>query len=76
VSSYSTRIERVRKPKKCPACGANSVASIMYGMPAFSDDLERKINEGSITLGGCCITEDDPTWECTYCGIMIFRRNT
>ena len=68
------RVERAQKPRKCPQCGQAPLASIFYGMPAFDEKLERKINEGRITLGGCCISDDDPVWECTHCGLKIFRR--
>jgi hypothetical protein len=43
-------------------------------MPAFDEELERKMNEGRITLGGCCVSDDDPAWEYTHCGLKIFRR--
>jgi DNA-directed RNA polymerase subunit RPC12/RpoP len=74
MSNTSTRVERAQKPRKCPECGQAPLASILYGMPAFDEELERKMNEGRITLGGCCISDDDPAWECTRCGLKIFRR--
>ena len=55
-----------RRPKKCPECGSSRVATILWGMPAFSeikDDLEA----GRIVIGGCCIDDNDPKWECTDC---------
>lgn len=74
MSNTSTRVERAQKPRRCPECGQSPLANIIYGMPAFDENLERKINEASITLGGCCISDDDPTWERTHCGLKIFRR--
>ncbi len=74
MSNRSSRIERVQKPRKCPECGQVPLASVLYGMPAFDEELERKMKEGKITLGGCCISLDDPAWECTHCGLKIFRR--
>jgi len=38
------RVERARKPAKCPSCGAAPVASILYGLPAFDDNLEQAID--------------------------------
>lgn len=38
---------------KCPYCGSKSTARILYGMPAFNDDLEKKISDGKISIGGC-----------------------
>jgi len=67
------RVERVRKPAKCPSCGAAPVASILYGLPVFDDDLEQAMAEGRIALGGCCQEIDAPTWVCTHCRLEIFR---
>ncbi len=38
---------------KCPYCGSKSTARILYGMPAFSEELEKKIADGKISIGGC-----------------------
>ena len=56
-----------RRPKKCPECGSKRVAEILYGMPAFSDKLERDLEVGRIDLGGCCVTDNDPEWQCVEC---------
>lgn len=64
-----------RKPKECPKCGKNTIASILYGMPAFSEELEKKIDLGTIKLGGCCISTDDPSWFCTSCETELFKEN-
>lgn len=74
MSTPGNRVEREEKPQNCPKCGHMPLASIFYGMPAFDEELERKMNEGRITLGGCCVSDDDPAWECTHCGLKIFRR--
>ncbi len=62
------RIESGNKPETCPACGASIIAEILYEMVACSDELEQDIDSGRIILGGCCLTGDDPVWECTQCG--------
>lgn len=46
---------------RCPDCGSGKVARILYGLPEFDDELERKIEAGEVVLGGCVITGDDPT---------------
>ena len=74
MSNPSGRVERAQKPRKCPQCGQAPLASILYGMPAFDGELEREMKEGRITLGGCGVSEDDPAWECTHCGLKVFRR--
>ncbi|MBC8394339.1 MAG: hypothetical protein H8E17_17440 [Deltaproteobacteria bacterium] len=62
-----------RKPRKCSKCGSNKIADIQYGMPAYSRKLERAIEAGKIILGGCCISDNDPSWQCTECGLKFFR---
>ena len=56
------------KPDACPKCGSNKVARILYGLPDFSEELERKLGAGEIVLGGCTVFGDDPTWHCNDCG--------
>lgn len=69
-----TRFESSRKPRKCPACGSKRVASIMYGYPILSEELEKQLEAGEITLGGCCISSDDPKWECVDCDVQVYRK--
>ncbi len=52
---------------ECPMCGGDS-AAIMYGLPADMDKLEKELNAGKVTLGGCCVSGDSPEWECNKCG--------
>ncbi|MGD0953838.1 MAG: class I SAM-dependent DNA methyltransferase [Methanotrichaceae archaeon] len=67
------RLYLSRKPQKCPSCGAEPIATIQYGLPIFSADLEAKLQSGKIELGGCCVTDDDPVWACTHCGQKFYR---
>ena len=41
------------------------------GLPDFSKDLDKALTEGTVTLGGCLVTGDDPEWECLGCGQTI-----
>ncbi|KFI58000.1 Zn-ribbon protein [Bifidobacterium choerinum] len=54
----------------CPKCVSHHVASILYGMPAFSEDLQRELDEGTMTLGGCDIDiyHPMPNYRCNDCG--------
>ena len=63
----------VKKPDKCPKCGSDKIAKILYGMPAFSESLRKDLDENKIVLGGCCISNDDPTWQCTSCDTVIYK---
>ena len=38
------------------------------GEPAWTEELESQLQEGTVILGGCCIEGDDPCWECQICG--------
>ena len=62
-----------RKPRMCPQCDSRRVARILYGMPAFNEELRRQIEEGEVVLGGCCVSDDDPAWQCVECGEQINR---
>ena len=69
------RIERVSKPVRCPTCGHSPVASILWGLPVFSEKLEKDLDAGRMTLGGCIVSGDDPEWKCQKCGVVIYRRS-
>ena len=68
-------VEFKRKPRKCPQCGSVKVATILRGMPTFSEKLMTDISEGKVVLGGCCITENDPSWQCNECHMQFFKTN-
>lgn len=53
--------------KKCPKCGSKRIAPILYGMPAFNEEMEQKLNDERLYLGGCCITNANPTFHCFEC---------
>lgn len=53
-----------RKPCKCPHCGGK-VVRIIYGEP--TPETFEKADRGELVIGGCCINEESPDWECTNC---------
>ena len=65
-------LERIRKYQqttiKCPKCGSRRVAPILYGMPAFDEEMESKLAHKEIYLGGCMISETNPKYHCFTCG--------
>lgn len=51
----------------CPNCSSANTCRIMYGMPEYTDKLERDLEAGKIHLGGCVITNVDPNRHCNEC---------
>jgi len=68
----SKRYESRTQPSKCPKCGSERVARILYGEPMGSEALMADLKAGRIVLGGCCITGDDPKWQCLECETEIY----
>lgn len=60
-------------PIKCPSCGSQNVAPILYGMPSYKARLKELA--GEIILGGCVRSGNDPRWGCIDCKAKIYRRN-
>ena len=67
------RMVRSQRPKKCPTCGFSPVGEILWGMPDMSLELQASIKAGETIIGGCCLSLDDPTWECSKCGQQIWK---
>ena len=63
---------------KCPECGSDNIAEVLYGMPAFSEELQARINAGEVVLNGCEIVLGDPMYpfECQNCGFRFDRDMT
>jgi hypothetical protein len=68
------RIESKVKPEICHKCGSKRIAEILYGMPLGTSELQKDMEEGKIVLGGCCITNDDPKWQCVDCDAPIYKK--
>lgn len=65
TSKIRWRENKVPK-KKCPACGSTETVKILYGMPTY--EAFQAAERGEIALGGCCVTEWDPSRHCKKCG--------
>ncbi|MFC1524421.1 hypothetical protein ACFL6N_06480 [Thermodesulfobacteriota bacterium] len=63
-----------KKPRNCPNCSSKMVASILWGYPDYNEDLQKKIADKKIVLGGCHVEIDGPSWQCTECEIEIFKK--
>ncbi len=55
------------RPRKCPRCGSERIAEILYGMPDLSGELRLDLEAGRVVLGGCEVTGNDPRWRCIRC---------
>ncbi|MDM7912316.1 MAG: hypothetical protein QUS09_04390 [Methanotrichaceae archaeon] len=70
------RYESEGQPQRCPKCLGTRIARVLYGHPCMSADLQRALKNGTVVLGGCCLTGDDPKWQCTDCGTHVYRQKT
>jgi cation transport regulator ChaC len=67
-------VARMEKPSRCPVCGSERVATIIYGMPAHPDkEMQKRLDEGTVAFGGFCIEPGNPTWVCSDCGASDSR---
>lgn len=76
-NSKGGTVEQVRWPNSwlrtspgrlCPSCGAREGRPILWGMPTFEVFEAAEAGEIDIEIGGCCVSEDDPTHRCWACG--------
>ena len=42
-------------------------------MPAYSKKLEKEMELGKVVLGGCCVTDNDPSWQCSDCNTEFYK---
>jgi hypothetical protein len=58
------------RPAKCPGCGCQRIAKIMYGYALMSPQLKGDLRARRVCLGGCIVSSDDsdPQWCCLACG--------
>ena len=69
-------VRNKRAQIKCPYCSSKNTARILYGYPAYSEELQKKLDNGKIAIGGCCISgapvdggmiRTDPSRVCNNC---------
>ncbi len=65
--SIDKSLPKAPKGLTCPACGSKDKAVILYGLPPLSEELEKAIAQGQVTLGGCLIYDGAPQWVCNAC---------
>lgn len=62
------------KPDKCPKCGA-PVFTIFYGEPMMSEEEYYNTYHEHVIYGGCCVSDDNPEWKCSKCGLEIYKQD-
>lgn len=60
---------------RCPECGSENIAAILYGLPAMTEELRTAIGDGKMVLGDCYMRSDggDPEFICNNCGASFTR---
>ncbi|MFT5203460.1 MAG: hypothetical protein ACI9C1_002860 [Candidatus Aldehydirespiratoraceae bacterium] len=53
------------RPGRCPTCQRATIVPIAYGYPG--PEMWAAVDRGEIVLGGCVVTPENPSWECTAC---------
>lgn len=66
--SQNKRVTLVGVRHNCPQCQSRDVARILRGLPAYSREMQRELDAGELTLGGCLISEGSPLCACNACG--------
>lgn len=59
----------------CPKCNSGNVAEIFWGYPATMDGISKELEQGTLVLGGCCVSGNDPKWECNECSFRWGKRD-
>ena len=59
---------------KCPFCGSTRLGHIIYGLPDYTEELIRRIENEEVYMGGCLIMEGYPEYHCYACGQNVGKR--
>ena len=57
------------RSRTCPRCASHEIATIQYGMPAFSKRLGADLKAHRVVLGGCVVWDDQPDRSCSSYGL-------
>ena len=60
--------------KKCPFGGSTRLGHIIYGLPDYTEELIRRIDNEEVYMGGCLIMEGYPEYHCYACGQNVGKR--
>ena len=53
---------------QCPSCKSNKTCIIFWGYPKDMEWYLEALAKKEIAFGGCCVSDNDPKWECNDCG--------
>lgn len=67
----ATKLEKIEEGE-CERCKSENIVEIIYGYPTKKTLI--RAEKGEIELGGCEITEADPTRFCKSCGKKFRKR--
>jgi len=56
-----------KKSPDCPSCGSKNTCIIFWGYPGDMEWYLDAVAKKEITPGGCTMSSNDPTWECSDC---------
>ena len=62
------RMTVTAKPKKCPFCGSTEIKQYLFGLPT-----KEASKSGKYILGGCVISNNNPSWGCVNCHSNFYR---
>lgn len=60
----------------CPSCSSEDIAMVLYGLTAMNEHLEKAIENGEVTLGGCVVHDEALLWVCNECNRKFGRLKT
>ncbi len=53
--------------RRCPNCGSDKVARILWGMPTFDEELMELESRGKVFFGGCTVMMPERKHHCNEC---------
>lgn len=66
------------KPTVCKKCGSRKIATLLYGHPHFTPELDQEISDKEVIIMGCCIYVEDfiQNWQCAECDEAFYTEFT
>lgn len=56
----------------CPHCGSSNIARVLFGLPSYSDEIQRQIDAGDVVLAGYHVPSfGGEPYLCHDCGLRF-----